>query len=315
MLRPRRGLDSFVIRTLRRLWRLVTRLPGLTGRSLYHGFIGFYNSDDLTHASSIAYYALLSLFPTLLLLLSLLSNLTASEHDRAAIVGFIFRYFPRQLDFVSAQLDALSRNRHLGIGSALVLIWASLGFFGALTTAVNHAWGVEKQFSYWKHKLVSFLMLVVAGILTFLAVVLISVRGIVGASWFARVLENVTWLHLLGGVATEWATTLSLIAVVGLLFYFVPNAKVRFKDVWLGAIVTGLLWRLAFLGFSWYVRDLSRFSIHGSIAAVIVFLVWIYVCSVILLYGVEFTVSYARLRRLIPDDVTPPVEPASAPSS
>ena len=79
--------------------------------------------------------------------------------------------------------------------------------------------------------------------------------------------------------------------------------------------VTGLLWRLAFLGFSWYVRDLSRFSIHGSIAAVIVFLVWIYVCSVILLYGVEFTVSYARLRRLIPDDVTPPVEPASAPSS
>jgi membrane protein len=120
---------------------------------------------------------------------------------------------------------------------------------------------------------------------------------------------------MLGGVATEWATTLSLIAVVGLLFYFVPNAKVRFKDVWLGAIVTGLLWRLAFLGFSWYVRDLSRFSIHGSIAAVIVFLVWIYVCSVILLYGVEFTVSYARLRRLIPDDVTPPVEPASAPSA
>ena len=101
--------------------------------------------------------------------------------------------------------------------------------------------------------------------------------------------------------------------MVGLLFYFVPNAKVRFKDVWLGAIVTGVLWRLAFLGFSWYVRDLSRFSIHGSIAAVIVFLVWIYVCSVILLYGVEFTVSYARLRRLIPDDVTPPVEPASAP--
>jgi membrane protein len=79
--------------------------------------------------------------------------------------------------------------------------------------------------------------------------------------------------------------------------------------------VTGLLWRLAFLGFSWYVRDLSRFSIHGSIAAVIVFLVWIYVCAVILLYGVEFTVSYARLRRLIPDDVTPPVEPASAPSA
>ena len=297
MLRPRRGFDSFVIRSLRRVWRLAARLPGLTGRSLYHGFIGFYNSEDLTHASSIAYYALLSLFPILLLLLSLLGNLTANEDDRAMVVGFIFRYFPRQLDFVSTQLDALSRNRHLGIGSALVLIWASLGFFGALTSAVNQAWGVEKQFSYWKHKLVSFLMLVVAGVLTFLAVLLISVRGIVGASWFARVLENVTWLHLLGGVATEWATTLSLIAVVGLLFYFVPNAKVRFKDVWLGAIVTGLLWRLAFLGFSWYVRDLSRFSIHGSIAAVVVFLLWVYVSAIVLLYGAEVSAAFARLRR------------------
>ena len=48
VLRPRRGLDSFAIRVARRVWRLVTRLPGLTGRSLYHGFIGFYNSDDLT---------------------------------------------------------------------------------------------------------------------------------------------------------------------------------------------------------------------------------------------------------------------------
>ena len=157
----------------------LTRLPGLTGRSLYHGFIGFYNSDDLTYASSIAYYSLLSLFPLLLLMLSLLGNLTASEQDRVAIVGFLFRYFPRQLDFITGQLDALSRNRHLGIGSALVLVWASLGFFGALTSAVNHAWGVEKQFSYWKHKLVSFLMLVAAGLLTFLAVLLISLRGIV----------------------------------------------------------------------------------------------------------------------------------------
>ena len=62
--------------------------------------------------------------------------------------------------------------------------------------------------------------------------------------------------------------------------------------------MTGLLWRGALGLFSGYVRDLSRFSmLHGSIATVIVFLLWIYVSAVILLYGVEVTAAYARLRR------------------
>ena len=62
----------------------------------------------------------------------------------------------------------------------------------------------------------------------------------------------------------------------------------------------GVLWRLAFAGFSWYVRDFSRFNVHGSISAVIVFLVWVYVSAVILLYGVEVSAAYARLRKRLP---------------
>ena len=68
----------------------------------------------------------------------------------------------------------------------------------------------------------------------------------------------------------------------------------RLRDVWFGAILAGLLWRLAFAGFSWYVRDLSRFSVHGSVATVVAFLVWVYLSAVILLYGVEVTAAYAR---------------------
>ena len=102
---------------------------------------------------------------------------------------------------------------------------------------------------------------------------------------------------MLQGVAVQTAATILFILVVGLVFYFVPNAKVRFRDVWVGAVMTGLLWRGALSLFSNYVRDLSRFTVHGSIAAVVVFLIWIYVSAVILLYGVEMTAAYARLRR------------------
>ena len=90
------------------------------------------------------------------------------------------------------------------------------------------------------------------------------------------------------------------------MFYFVPNAKVRFRDVWIGAFLTGLLWKGALAAFSWYMRDMSRFTrVNGSIAAVVVFLVWVYVQAVILLYGVEFTAAYARLRRGRPDERPP----------
>jgi membrane protein len=280
------------------------------GRSAYQGVIGMYNSDNLTYASSIAYYGLLSLFPALLLLLSFLGEITANQEERRVVLEFVLKYFPDRLDFIARQLDAFQQSsRALGIGSGLLLTWAALGFFSALTTAINYAWGV-KQFSYLKNKLVSFLMMLAAGLLMFIALLLLSARGIVGASWFAQVLQSAPGLDFLTSLIVEWATMLIFILVVGLIFYFVPNAKVRFKDVWPGAIFTGVLWRLALLGFSWYIRDFSRFTkIHGSIAAAVVFLLWVYVSAVILLYGVEFTVSYARLRRDITDSETPPVAP------
>ena len=105
------------------------------------------------------------------------------------------------------------------------------------------------------------------------------------------------------------ATTLLFITVVGFVFYFVPNAKVRFRDVWIGAVVTGMLWKGALEAFSWYIRDMSRITrVNGSIAVVVVFLAWVYVQAVILLYGVEFTAAYARLRRGRPEEV--PAAPA-----
>jgi membrane protein len=271
----------------------------LTAQAIWRGLTGVYNSDDLTFASSIAYYALLSLFPFFLLALSVVALVTDSQSDRDALLGFVFRYFPRQFDFVEVQLAALQRAQvRLGVAGSVLMVWAAMGVFGAVTSAVNHAWGVEKQPSYFKHKLISFVMLVVAGLLLLIGLLAVSAMNVAEARWFAGVISGNPRLVVLQGIAVRWATTVLFIFVVGLVFYFVPNAKVRFRDVWVGAVLTGLLWRGALALFSNYVRDLSRFSmLHGSIATVIVFLLWIYVSAVILLYGVEVTAAYARLRR------------------
>ena len=277
----------------------------LTLLAIWRGVVGVYNSEDLTFASSIAYYTLLSLFPFFLLAFSVLGSVTSDPGDRAATLEFVLRYFPRQFEFVTTQLDAMQQNTvPLGIAGTLLMIWAAMGVFGAITSAVNHAWGVEKQPSYLKHKLISFVMLVAASLLLLAGLLLVSAMNVVEARWFSVVATRVPQVSVLHHIVVRWASTVVFILVVGLIFYFVPNAKVRFRDVWIGAVVTGLLWRGALSGFSWYVHDLSRFSkLHGQIAAVVVVLVWIYISAVLLLYGVEVTAANARLRRHRPEEI------------
>jgi membrane protein len=276
-----------------------------TAQAAWRGLVELVNSNDLTHAASIAYYALLSLFPFLLLIISLLGSITASEDQRLAVLTFVFRYFPTRLDFVTSQLDAFRQTRiQVGVAGSLALIWSSLGVFGAITSAVNEAWGVEKQRSFLKHRMVSFLMLVAAGLVMIVGLLLVPASQFAEASWVGVMLLRFEWLRAVQTWTFQYAATIILIFGVGLVFYFIPNAKTRFRDVWVGAALTGVLWRLAFDGFSWYIARNSRLAfIQGSIAAVVVFLLWIYVSSVILMYGVEFTAAYARLRRRRPDQM------------
>ena len=274
-------------------------LARLAGRSAWRALANFYRSDNLTYAASIAYYSLVSLFPLFLLAFALLGQVARDSEDRNAVLQFVLRYFPANFEFITAQLDAFRGSTlTFGVAGTIVLVWGVLGVFGAITTAVNYAWGVKSQQNFWKHKLTSFLMLIVAGLLLLIALVLVSASQIVGASWFSEILARFPALAVLRGLTVRSATTVLFVVVVAFIYYFVPNVEVRFRDVWPGAIVTGLLSKGALSAFSWYVRDMTRFTlVNGSIAAVVVFLLWVYLQAVILLYGVEFTVAYAHLRR------------------
>jgi membrane protein len=270
----------------------------LIGLAAWRGVGELYNSEGLTHAASIAYYALLSLFPFLLLLLSVVGMVTADNADRDAVVGFVFRYFPRQFDFITGQLDAFRASTvRIGVGGLLTLMWASLSVFNAVSSAIDHAWGVERRRSFLMHRLISFIMMVSAGAIFVMAVVLASLARVAETNWFWELVSRSAWLVWLSAVSADYGATLLLIGCVALLFYFIPNTEIRFRWVWPGAIVTGLLWRGALSAFAWYARDLARWNaVHGSIATVVVFLFWVYISAVILLYGVEMTAAYARLQ-------------------
>jgi membrane protein len=258
------------------------------------------------YSASIAYYSLLSLFPFFMIAFSVIGLVTADPSDRGAALRFVDAYFPAQFDFIENQIDAFrTHSVSLGIVGTVALVWGAIGVFHAIGIGVNYAWGVEKRRNIVHHRVFSAVMMLVAAALLALVVLLVSASHMVEAQWFAVVVARFPALAFLSSFVTRWATMLLFILVVGLIFYYVPNVKVPFRDVWVGAFVTGLLWKGALSIISWEASDMTRLSrVNGSITAVVVFLVWVYVQAAILLYGAQFTGVYARLRgdKLVVED-------------
>lgn len=279
------------------------RVLRLGGQSMVRGVVEFYHSQNLTYASSIAYYSLLSFFPFALLIFTVLGRI-ASGHagDDQAMLALVQRALPRNFEFMSSQIVQLQQAPlRLTVAGTLVLLWASMGVFGAVTNAVNHAWGVEKPYSYFRHKLVAFVMMSVAGAFFVMALLLMGAMQVVQASWFASILERFPAIHTVTSLAYRNAIMPAAVLAVGLVYYYAPNAQVRLRDVWFGAVLAAVLWRLALAGFSFYLREYARFSVHGSVGTVVAFLAWVFLSAVIFLYGVEVTASYARLRKHLPE--------------
>ncbi len=309
----------WAVRFIRRLGRRFERSLRLGVQAAGRGAVEFYNSDDLTYASSIAYYSLLSIFPFCLLVLAVLAHITVGERG-ATLLQLLTSAVPGNPEFLTQIEELGPRALQLGAAGALVMLWAAMGVFGALTSAVNYAWGVEKSRGFFQHKLIAFVMCLTAAFLMIIALLLVSVLQVSETGWFANVSARWPWVGEARGLLVRNAPTPIFMIVVGLIYYYAPNAKVRLRDVWVGALLAGLLWRGAFALLSWYLRDLSRLSMHGSVATVIAFLIWVYFSAVILLYGAEVSATYARLRKQIPSTqpAAPerdPVPPSEAPAA
>jgi membrane protein len=297
---------NWMVRLLRRIGRRIERSLRIGVQAAGRGFIEFYNSDDLTFAASIAYYALLSIFPFSLLVLAVLGQIAVGETG-ATLLQLLASAMPANVEFLTQIGELGPKALQLGVVGSLVMLWAAMGVFGALTSAVNHAWGVEKPPGFFHHKLIAFVMCMTAGFLMVIALLLISAVQVSDTGWFTNLAERWPWVGEARSILVRNAPTPIFVLVVGLIYYYAPNAKVRLRDVWVGALLAGVLWRVAFALLSWYLSDLTRLNVEGSVSTVIAFLIWVYLSAVILLYGAEVSAAYARIRKQIPQ-----TQPAAA---
>jgi membrane protein len=195
------------------------------------------------------------------------------------------------------------------IGGAGLLLGAS-GVFGQLQDALNTIWEVKSKpgggiWGFLRNRFLSFGMVLVIGFLLLLSMVLTTFVS-AAAGQLSNVVEVPEWImHGVNLLATFGVVTVLFAAI----FKFLPDVKIGWSDVWVGAVVTALLYAVGKMGLGWYLGRESTASAYGAGGAFIVILLYIYYSTIILFFGAEFTQVYARVRgsRIVPSKHAIPV--------
>lgn len=281
--------------------RLDRRLGGRLSL-LVRTALAFDQDDGPLMARSLAYYALFAVFPAILALIVISSAVLESEEAQEAVLALVLEYMPIAQDVVVANIEQLLMTREtVGLIALVGLIWSASGVFSAIFRAVNRAWGIPKSKLVLSEKLYGLAMIFFISIFFLLT---LSIRPVVNLvqAWQIPLLGWQPLAHpgtdrLVGWLATLVPGLLSVGAFI-LMYRTMPRARVRWRDVWLGGLIVGLIWEVGKQIFTWYISNFSSYSvIYGSVGAIIVFLLWCYLSGQLLLLGAEFTAEYSRWRR------------------
>lgn len=241
--------------------------------------------DVVGLASQLAYFFLLSLFPLLIFLLTLLPYLNI---DQSALFDFIKEYAPTNVyNIVESTLGEVLNNRSGGLLSVGIIgtIWSASNGMNALTRALNQSYfSVEKR-SFIKKRVLSIVFTLMLIAVVAVALVLPVFGEQIGRTIFSYMGLDEAFLTLWNSI--RWTIPPLLIFMVfTLVYWLVPNAKVRIKDAIPGAVFATIGWILSSMAFSYYVGNFANYSnTYGSIGGIIVLMVWMYFSAIILILG------------------------------
>ena len=259
-------------------------------------------------AAAIAYYTLFSLAPLLIIAIAIVGTV----FGQAAVQNEIYEQIKTLIGKQGAQtvqeliLNASNPKSSIGatVFSAVALLFGASGVFTQLQTALNTVWHVPPKPAHnlqdiIRNNLFSFTM--IGGIsFLFLVSLLVDAFFTVSGKFFAGFLPNSTHLIM---IANNILTLCFITVLFATLFKTLPNAKVKWADVWIGAIVTTSLFYIGKFFIGLYLGSSAIGSTYGAAASLVIILIWTYYSAQIVLYGAEFTKWYAQYfgSRIVPD--------------
>lgn len=263
-----------------------------------------FSKDQCTDlAAALTYYAVLAIAPALLAVVSLFGLVADPQEMVDQVVTVVEDVGPESaVETIKPVLERLTEAPSAGLALVLGLalaLWSASGYVAAFGRGMNRVYEVDEGRPVWKLRPV---LLLVTLVLVLIAVVIAaalvlsggvarSVGELVGASDAAVTVWNIV----------KWPVIVALVVVaVALLYHATPNVRQpKFRWLSVGAVVAIVVWLLASVAFGFYVANFSSYDeTYGSLAGVIVFLLWLWLTNLALLFGAELDAEIERGREL-----------------
>lgn len=259
-------------------------------------------------AASLALYTLLSIAPLLVIAIAVAGLVLGDEAARGQIGGQIASVVGPQAGASIESLVANAKTPSSGIISSVVGIVVGLfgasGVFGELQSALNKIWEVKPRPGRGLRGLIrdrffSFSMVMGVAFLLLVSLVVSAALATISGFFEGAIELPVLWEAL--NVLVNLAVTSLLFA---LIFKLVPDVKIAWRDVWVGGVVTALLFSIGRVALGWYVGRSATVSPFGAAGSLVALIVWVYYSAQILFFGAEFAQVYASRygSRIVPSD-------------
>lgn len=263
-----------------------------------------FSEDQCTDkAAALTYYSVLALFPAALALLSIIGLVADPQKVLNTLLDVLRPLVSKgTLDVVRPTLESMASSQAAGLSLAIGLagaLWSASGYVGAFSRAMNSIYEIDEGRPFWKLRPIQILITLVAVSLSAVVLVMLVVSGPLAES-----IGNVIGL---GSTAvTVWqiakwpVLAILVVVIVALLYYSTPNIQQpKFRWISVGAGVAILTWVVVSVLFGFYVANFSSYDkTYGSIAGVVVFLLWLWLTNLSLLFGAEIDSELERGREL-----------------
>jgi membrane protein len=281
------------------LWEKACQELRILAIALWRAGIKTYTDNGIGLAKEAAYSFLLSLFPMLAALIACFFLWDNSEQNVQEVLRLLRRIFPPSAySIVADYVRSLAISPHTNVFwfSLLGALWTASGVMCSLQRAFQVIYQLTPQRSFWKRRIVALLLVISIGIPMMLATLLTFFVDQLQIYLVRYYEHDALWQNLwvLGG----WLITLSTITLMTTICYRVGNEQSPpIIQVLPGALLATFLWLILTLIFNSYVQNFGTYDrIYGSLGAVIVLLVWMFLTALALLYGAAFNFELAQLR-------------------
>jgi len=288
------------------------RIPGpvrTIGLVFVEAFKSFVDAEPFRLAAALSYYSLLSTAPLLLIVIATAGFFFGEGAVREEIIDQVRKLTGEEgatlVRTVIANAEKLEQDAvSIILGGGLMLFGATTVFV-QLQGALNQVWRVEAApqnalLGFLRHRLLSFALILSLGFLMMVSLIasaiLAALQGYLDTLGFA----TVGWWRFVN-MAASFAFATVLIA---LIFKYLPDAVIEWRNVWFGALITSVLLAVGRYAIGLYLGQASIGSVFGAAGSVVVFMVWIYYAALIFFFGAEITRVVARVRgeRVRPSD-------------